>query len=44
MSFSIRRVNVCEHTVKMVPCESFVKVPPEGMQNRKGGGDGGKVE
>ena len=36
MSFSIRRVNVCEYTIKMAPCESFGKVPSEGMRQEEG--------
>jgi hypothetical protein len=39
-----KRVNVCEHTVKTAPCESFGKVPLEELQDRKGGRDGGKSE
>ena len=29
-----KRVNVCEHSVKKVPRESFGKVPPERVQDR----------
>ena len=41
-----KKVNVCEHTVKMAPHESFGKVPPEGLRDRRGrsGGDKGKIE
>ena len=28
----------------MAPCDRFGKVPPEWLQDRKGGGDGGKIE
>ena len=31
-----KRVNIFEHMVKMAPHESFGKVPPEGLQDRKG--------
>ena len=37
------RVNVCEYAVKSAPHESFVKVRPEGVQDRKGGGMEGKL-
>ena len=30
-----KRVNVCEHTVKTAPCDSFGKVPPEWVRDRK---------
>jgi hypothetical protein len=30
--------------VKTAPCESFGKLPPEGVEDRNGGGDGGKIE
>ena len=33
-----KRVNVCYHMVKMVPCDRFRRVPPEWVRNRKGGG------
>ena len=33
-----KRVNVCEHIVTMVPCESFRKKPPGGLWDRKGVG------
>ena len=33
-----KRVNVCEHAVKTAPCESFGKVPPEWVRDRKRGG------
>ena len=38
-----KRVNVCEHTVKMAICESFTKVPPEGCKTGSGE-DAGKIE
>jgi hypothetical protein len=28
----------------MAPCDSFGKEPPEWVQDRKGGEDGGKIE
>ena len=31
-----KRVNVCEHTIKMEPHESFGKVPPERVREREG--------
>ena len=31
-----KRVNVCEHTVKMAPREHFAKEPPRGLGGRKG--------
>jgi hypothetical protein len=31
-----RRVNVCEHTVKKMPRDSFRKVSPEWVRDRKG--------
>jgi hypothetical protein len=44
MSFSIQeRVNACKHTVKMAPRESFVKVSPMGIQDRKVEGMEGKL-
>ena len=30
-----KRVNVCEQTEKTAPHDSFGKVPPEGVQDRK---------
>ena len=39
-----KRVNVCEHTVKMAPCERFWKLPLWWLRNRKGGGDGGNIK
>jgi hypothetical protein len=33
-----KRVNVCQHMVKMIPCDRFRRVPPEWVQDRKGGG------
>ena len=41
MSFLIRRINVCEHMVKMGPRECVGKVPPEGCRTGRGrsGGD-----
>ena len=38
-----KRVYVCEHMVKKAPRESFIKLPPGGLRERKGE-DGGKVE
>ena len=38
MSFPIKRVNVCEHTVKMTPREGFGKMPSERVRDRKGVG------
>ena len=38
-----KRVNVCEHTVKTAPCDSFGKVPPEWVRDRKEGGVEGKL-
>ena len=38
------RVNVCEYSVKMAPHESFLKVPPGGLRDRKSGGAGGKIK
>ena len=38
------KVNVCEHAVKMVPRESFEKVPPQGVRDRKGEKNGEKIE
>ena len=38
-----KRVNVCEHMVKMAPCESFGKVPPEGCKTGRGVGMEGKL-
>ena len=35
---------LCEHPVKTAPRESFGKVPPEWIRERKGVGDGGKIE
>ena len=32
-----KRVNICEHTVKMVPCDSFGKAPPEWVRDWKVG-------
>ena len=39
-----KRTNVCEHTIKMAPCERFAKVPPEWVWDRKGGGMERKIE
>jgi hypothetical protein len=33
-----KKVNVCERTVKMAPCDRFGRVQSEWMQDRKGGG------
>ena len=33
-----KRANVCEHPIKIAPHESFGKVPPYMVQDRKGGG------
>ena len=30
-----KRINVCEHMIKMVPGESIGKVPPEQVQDGK---------
>ena len=38
-----KRVNVCENMVKTVPCESFGKVPPDWVQDRKMEGVEGMV-
>ena len=38
-----KRLNVCEHPIKMVPGKSFRKVPPKWKQDRKGGGVEGKL-
>ena len=38
-----KRVNICEHTVKTAQHESFGKVPPGGLQDRKGRGVEGKL-
>ena len=46
MSFSIKRVNVCEHTVKIAPHESFEKCHQKGCEagRERSRGDGGKTE
>jgi hypothetical protein len=33
-----KRINVCEHMVKTAPHDGFTKMPPEWVQDRKGGG------
>ena len=40
-----KRVNICEYAVNMAPPDSFAKMPPEWVLERKGsGGDGAKFE
>ena len=39
-----KKVNVCEHKIKTVPCDSFEKLPPEWVQDRKEGGVEGMKE
>ena len=41
-----KRINICEHMVKMASREKFWKVPPGGCEAGRGGrgGDGGKIK
>ena len=40
-----KRINVCEQSLKMVPCDSFEYEPLGKEQDkRRSGGDGGKIE
>ena len=39
-----KRVNVCDHRIKMALCDSFGNVPPEWVQDRKDVGMEGDTE